>query len=130
MHVVLKKSLRRVLIVSAIGIGLASCQGTNSNDVDTPAAGGSACDGTQEFCDALTVIQERCVSCHSGVHMGWGAFTTEAQWTSSGRVVAGAPSSSTLIVRLRNHSTSGDMPPAGAIPDDEYRTLIDWVSGI
>lgn len=111
---------------------LAGCGQTfNSNTSDSGLIPLLACTeaGTaagDRFCAAKLIIQDKCVNCHSGYHDQWAAFTNDAKWKASGRVVAGSTAASSLITRLKNQG--GNMPADNPqIPDTNYQTLIEWV---
>jgi hypothetical protein len=80
----------------------------NSNTSDTGliplldcTEGGTA--AGDRFCAAKLIIQDKCINCHSGYHDQWAAFTNDALWKSSGRLLAGSTAGSSLITRLKNH---------------------------
>jgi cytochrome c5 len=116
-----------ILSLLLVGCG----QTFNSNTSDSGLIPLLACSefGTaagDRYCAAQTIIQDKCVNCHSGYHDQWAAFTNDANWKTSGRVVAGSTAGSSLITRLKNQG--GDMPADNPqISDANYRTLIDWV---
>ncbi|MFT6070650.1 MAG: putative membrane protein [Bacteriovoracaceae bacterium] len=111
---------------------LSSCGQTfNSNTSDAGLIPLLACTeaGTaagDRYCAAQTIIQEKCVNCHSGYHDQWAAYTNDSHWKTSGRVVAGSTAGSTLITRLKNQG--GNMPADNPqISDSNYQVLIEWV---
>lgn len=111
---------------------LFSCgQDYNSNSGDEryvpQKATAGACDGDAgvRYCAAQAIFSKRCFGCHPT----WSKYDTAQKWADSGRVSAGSPTSSLLYNKLIN--AGGDMPQGGpALPDDEFTTIKDWISGM
>jgi hypothetical protein len=104
-------------------------QDYNSNSGDELLGGGGAALGSCESasdarrCAAITVIQKRCLSCHAE----WNAYSTDAQWVASGKVVSGNATGSVVVSRTIN--AGSDMPLGGsALPQTEYQSLLDWIN--
>lgn len=121
--------------VILFSILLASCGQTyNSNSGDDKTTSGTSGIDTsspagQRLAAAYTVINNRCINCHTGYHNSWANLKSDAAWLASGTVVAGNTGGSSLISRLKN--VGGDMPKLNPqIPEAEYQTLIDWVNGL
>lgn len=96
----------------------------NSNTGDVIYAQ-NTCDGgaLNQVC---AVLNDRCISCHTGYHNNWASFTTNEKWQQSGLITIGNPNSSTLYQRIRN--VGGDMPPTGTgISETELTTLRTWI---
>lgn len=74
------------------------------------------------FKDARNVILNNCTSCHTDF-----AMYTEDQWEETGKVVPGSTDSSVLYTRLRGATTSGDMPPEGALAVQEIQAIENWI---
>lgn len=86
---------------------------------------------------ALAVLKTNCASCHSvggsAAQAPFGSYTTDREFINSGLVVEGQFESSKLIQRLRNYtgnSSNKNMPPSAPLPEDQYNTLISWISGM
>ncbi len=112
---------------------LGSCQDYNSNSGDRGKYGNIAIDQNDlQFVAARKVIQNRCVSCHDNYHDRWASLSSSADFVAEGIVVPNDPSNSNLIKRTVNTGeTVSNMPPGGSpLPNDEYNTLVDWVTGI
>lgn len=123
----------KTLKLALITIVISSCGQTyNSNTEDFNLLPSSFCSnqGNSNLCAANEIIQTKCTNCHtSPIHAGWAAYDTDAEWTASGRVVAGNPDSSTLITKLKNYG--GNMPDqAPPLTESEVQTLRDWINGI
>ena len=120
------------LLVSVLAI-LVGCQDYNSNSNDDDRFKQVTLTGSANFNAAYYVLQERCTSCHtSSIHNQWASYTNEQDWVDEGLASAGDADGSKVIFRIVNHgSTDSDMPQGmGAIPNDEYQDLVDWVNGI
>lgn len=123
----------RVLGSLLILLLLSSCEDYNSNSADKIKYSNepqSEEAGDPNFGPAIAIIQNRCISCHSGFHNNWAAFTSDDMWINSGLVHRGDPDNSTLIKRIINSGQAGaNMPQgAGAIPDAEFQTLRKWIA--
>jgi hypothetical protein len=106
-----------------------ACQTYNSNTGDAAKYAPTTIAGSSEFQAAFGVVKNRCASCHTNYHAEWATLTTEQQWKDRGLVVAGFPSNSPLLTRLKN--LGGDMPQdSGNIPADEYTALNTWVTNL
>jgi uncharacterized membrane protein len=71
------------------------------------------------------VLQPRCVSCHSGSGAPRGIdLSSYAQVMATGSVVAGSPSQSSLYTA----TSSGIMPPGGALPASEVQLISAWIA--
>lgn len=109
---------------------LISCQDMNSNTFDVQQYGPSTVSGSSNFQAAFPIIKARCATCHP-THSGWSSYTTEESWLASGYITAQNPDASSLITRIKNYGPSGDMPlGAGALPQSEFDTLVNWVQNI
>jgi uncharacterized membrane protein len=117
------------LIALITFVTLVSCQSDNSNTFDE-VLGSSNIDPTNtNLVKAFVVIEERCISCHSGYHNKWASYTTDQAWIDSGNVTAGIIGDSPLITRLKNRG--GDMPVGGAnLTNEEYDTLVTWIEAL
>ena len=111
---------------------LASCQDYNSNSGDRAKYGPITLSGDSKLDAATAVLQSRCISCHDRYHDNWADLKTNADWITEGLVVAGDVAGSRLIQRTVNTgATDSNMPPGRPpLPNDEYKTLTDWVTGI
>lgn len=105
---------------------LISCQDYNTNSFDRTRYGNPVGEGPAK------IIQNKCINCHSGEHDSW-AGLTDAQWVATGLVIPGDPDNSLFIKRIYNTGISGvsNMPiGGGALPNDEYQALKDWIQNI
>lgn len=111
---------------------LAGCQDYNSNSGDRGRYGPVELNETDpNFREAYTIIQNRCVSCHEHKHDAWADFKSNADWVNADLVVPNDAANSEFIQRIVNtQATSSNMPPAGAIPTEEYNHLVEWVTNI
>lgn len=109
---------------------LLSCQSYNSHTGD--AVKYKTVEVEASLLPAYTVLQNRCVNCHTGRHNSWASYITNEQWIASGLIVPGDAQASTLIRRIINSNNIGsNMPPTGGpLPNDEYQVLVDWVNGL
>lgn len=125
-----------ILIITLFFIS--SCEDYNSNSADKikysnqPQAEEGGNGGDPNFAPAFAVIQNRCVSCHSGFHNNWATYTSNEKWLNSGLIHRGDPDNSTLIKRTINSGQAGANMPLGfgAIPDAEFETLRTWITNI
>lgn len=123
----------RVLLLLLFLICLSSCEDYNSNSADKIKYSNepqSEEAGDPNFAPAFAIIQSRCISCHSGFHNNWAAYTSDEQWINSGLVHRGDPDNSHFIKRIINSGQAGaNMPQgAGALPDAEYQLLRKWIA--
>lgn len=115
-------------------LSLFSCDEYNSNSADRLKYGTGpqqeVAEGDPNFSSAFSVIQQRCISCHSGTHDTWNRYSSDDQWINSGLVHRGDPDNSPLIKRIINTGISGSNMPQGmgAIPDSEYQLLRKWIA--
>jgi mono/diheme cytochrome c family protein len=96
----------------------------NSNSSD---GAGSAfdCATDPNLCAAYKAISDNhCFECHA-----WSRYKTDAEWTGAGLVVAGSPSTSLLIKRLKN---SGSTMPQNfpALSTADYNALVTWIQNL
>ncbi len=75
---------------------------------------------------AYRVMQSKCFQCHSS----WSTYKTNALWVSSGKVVAGNTSASSVYTSLKNNN--GNMPPDpyAQLTAEELETITTWIQGI
>lgn len=113
---------------------LISCQDYNSNTADRIKYGPVVLDEADpNFQQAYTIIQNRCVSCHSStIHDAWATYQDNAAWLDSGMILRGDPDNSYFIQRIINAGgASSNMPQGGsALPDAEYQHLRKWIEEI
>ncbi len=114
---------------------LLSCQDYNSNTGDRDKYGEVSLENNAQFRRAYSIIQNRCVNCHtSSVHDTWASYTTNEMWIKSGsnRVLPGRAQDSNLIIRIINSGhTNSNMPIGGsALPNDEYDALVEWIDNL
>lgn len=113
-------------------IAMSACgQNYNSHSSDEFLSSGtfgidvSTAQGQRLFA-AFTVLNNQCISCHSGRHDSYLSLNTDALWIASGLVIKGDSASSTLIQYLKNNG--GTMPKsAPQISSDELQALEDWI---
>lgn len=80
----------------------------------------------ERFYQAFNVIKDKCISCHTGYHNSYANYTTDAEWTASGLIVAGDYEGSFLRNKLKNYG--GNMPASGSeLSDSEIAYLEDWI---
>lgn len=112
---------------------LASCQDYNSNTSDKFRYARLELENNPEFRASYAILQSRCMNCHtSSIHNGWATLVTSQKWIDSGRVVQGNAQDSDLIIRIINSGhTNSDMPlGGGALPNDEYDTIVEWIDNL
>jgi uncharacterized membrane protein len=112
---------------------LTACQDYNSNSSDRFRYGSLELENNPEFRASYAILQNRCINCHtSSVHSGWSTLTTSQKWIDSGRVINGDAQNSILIERIINSGhTNSDMPlGSGALANDEYDTLVEWIDNL
>lgn len=114
---------------------LLACQNYNSNSSDRARYGEIELENDPQFQRAYTIIQNRCVNCHtSQIHAAWATYTTSADWIKSGgqRVIPGSPQDSKLITRIINSGENDSNMPLGgsALPNDEYDALVEWIQNL
>lgn len=108
---------------------MGSCQTQNSNSFDDILGGSSIDPSNTNLALAFTVIEERCIDCHSGYHNSWSSYDTDQKWIDSGNVSPGVIGDSPLITRLKNRG--GNMPLGGAnLTEDEYNALVTWIEAL
>ena len=115
-------------LIGFILLTIVGCQDLNSNSGDEAKYGALNLTGTAEFNTAFRILRARCMTCHQ--HQNWGNYTNEQQWEDNGLVVQGDPDNSSVINRIKNYNGgNSDMPTDdGPLPDDEYQSLVDWVT--
>ncbi len=111
-----------------------SCDEYNSNSADRLKYGGDPQQevdtGDANFSAAFPIIQQKCISCHSGDHNNWAGYTSDEKWLNSGLINRGDPDNSSFIKRIINSGgPNANMPEGlGALPDSEYQLLRKWIA--
>jgi hypothetical protein len=124
----------RVILIILAGVLLTSCDEYNSNSADKIRYGENTEEevnsGDPNFAPAFAIIRTKCISCHSGDHNNWAAYTDDDKWIASGLVHRGDPDNSSFITRIINSGHPGaNMPEGlGALPDSEFQILRKWIS--
>jgi hypothetical protein len=110
-----------VIAVGAMGCG----QDYNSNSNDGELNTTISCPTDANLCTAYAVIKaNHCFECHS-----WSGYLTDAAWKSAGLVQAGNPSSSLLILQLKN--SGGTMPENySPLSSSDLQSLKTWIQGM
>lgn len=122
----------RVLCLFSLFFLTACGQTFNSQSIDRFSGAGnidvSTPQGLRLF-KAYQVIQNRCISCHTGYHNSWKQYNTDNLWIQNSLVIKGDFRGSLLISRLQNEGS--DMPLLAAqIPEVDYQILKDWIENI
>lgn len=120
-------------IVFFILLTLLSCQDYNSNSGDKGRYGPVNLLGADaQFSTAYFIIQDRCVSCHDGVHNRWADFKGTNDWIAESYIVPGNAANSTLIKRVINTGgAAANMPPGGSpLSNEEYNSLKEWINAL
>ena len=121
--------ISKFIIIATLLLSCGQTFNSNTNDkglVSLTACSEAGTPAGDRYCAAESIIQNRCINCHTGYHDQWATYNNDSEWKASGRVVAGSTAGSSLITRLKNQG--GNMPAdAPQIPDSEYQTLINWV---
>lgn len=94
-----------------------------SNGIDTSTAAG------QRLSDAYDVLNNQCMSCHTGYHNSWNGLNTDAKWIGTGLIEAGDAYSSSLVIRLKN--IGGNMPKDNPqMTEDELNKMANWIDSL
>jgi cytochrome c551 len=105
--VAMKKKLLKMVLGTALVMGLAACGGGDDEAGDTAAAG-----------DAEKIYSQKCSSCHGGdLKGGMGPDLT----------AVGANKSKDEIAGIIKDGTDGGMP-AGLIEGDDLDKVADWLA--
>ncbi len=119
------KTLLIILTFMLTGCG----QSWNSNSKDYLLSGNGIDPSNTNLLEAFNVINEKCISCHSGYHNSWSAYNTDQLWIDSGNITAGDALSSPLVTRLKNRG--GDMPLLSSmLTESEYDSLVKWIDAL
>lgn len=114
-----------LILLSLSGCG----QSYNSNSKDFLLSGNGIDPSNTSLVAAFSVIDNKCISCHSGYHNSWSSYKTDQQWIDSGNVLAGSALSSPLVIRLKNRG--GDMPLLNSnLSESEYNSLVNWIDAL
>ena len=117
-----------ILVTGFIFLLSSSCgQDFNSNSGDKPVELTASCGdgrvGNTAFCQAMTIYQQQCFSCHPT----WADYKDEKAWIDSGLLVPGDIDQSKATNRLINYGSN--MPLGGsALSAQDYQALKDWVN--
>lgn len=108
---------------------------TSVGSTPTPTPPTSLPGPEQRFASAQSVIQNKCLSCHSGTNPAkFSSFTTESLWLSSGFVVAKNISASKIYYRLNGAGLgigTENMPKGNSALTEAERNLIKvWIENI
>ena len=125
----------RILLCTCLFFIFAACDDQNSNSSDRinySRTGQQQETADTEFAAAFSIIQSRCINCHSGRHNAWAGFINDERWINSGLVHRGDPDNSSLITRIINsgHPVANMPEGTGAIPNAEFQTLRSWIAGM
>lgn len=123
--------MKKFIIFLFIFSGCIGGQTHNSHTYDANLGTTSNCanPSNTRLCNAMEIIQSQCVDCHDSAHNAWAGYDTDDKWVDSGRVQAGDPGGSPLILRLKNEGS--DMPKnKPMLSDEDYQTLKDWITNI
>ncbi|EQC50414.1 cytochrome c [Bacteriovorax sp. DB6_IX] len=108
---------------------LISCQTDNSNSFDPDLANSQIDPINTNLVKSYKVIQDRCISCHTGYHNSWASYTTDQAWIDSGNITAGVIGDSPLVTKLKNRG--GNMPIGGPnLTNDEYDAIVTWIEAL
>jgi hypothetical protein len=108
---------------------LAGCNVPTSHQNDDQLYANSNCTGTATFCSFLTVMERKCIACHTGDHQDWSAFKTAQDWINSGRVIPGSLAGSTVYSKLTLNG--GNMPFGGFTFTTEENTIFaNWITSL
>ena len=125
-----------LLIIITILLASSCGQDYNSNSFDDLLYAGSSCSGDAaevRFCEAFTIIKDKCVSCHSGWHDSYATFDTSQKWIDAGLIVSNDATNSQLMTRIKGYGTgaSATMPlNSSELTQSEKDTLEAWIDGL
>lgn len=93
--------------------------------------GGQGTAGVSFKNDVLPILEAKCGICHGSLG-GWDASTYQSVMESGENapvVNPGDPEASLLGQKLLGTQTIGaEMPPGGQLPQDQIKTILDWIS--
>lgn len=123
--------MKYLILISFLFLGCG--QDFNSNSFDKERYGDTGIDTStpagQRFSKAYTVLENNCISCHTGYHNIYSGYTTSEAWIDAGLVVAGDFSGSFLIQKLQNYG--GNMPQGSSqLSETEITNLNDWITNL
>jgi len=128
---VINTTILKLWVVLVLFVFAGCMQSINSNSNDDNFRPSRAFDLStpegQRYSAAMSVIQNKCISCHSA---DWSGFNTEAAWIASGRVVKNNSLSSSLYYRNKGSGGSlgaKNMPPIGSLSVAELSALASWI---
>lgn len=114
-----------------------SCgQDYNSNSFDDSIYVQTDCTGTESqirFCNAFKIINNKCISCHTGFHNTYATFDSSEKWINAGLILQNNAAQSTLMIRLKGYGVTSlaNMPQgASQLTQDEIDTLENWITGL
>lgn len=132
----LTRSLSIVLLASVAVVGCGNDSGGPSDSGGT-SAGGSGSGGVA-FCEALTVIRDKCQRCHQSPPEHGAPvplltyedtqaqyYTTERQWSDA---ILEAVERGSMPDLAQNDPPASLMPPVEPLTSDEEATLLDWLA--
>lgn len=128
--------LHHFLAVTIVLLGFQNCgkpshfqreASTNSShSVDLPPGVSLTADPVLQT-QALTILQNKCASCHqTGASGGVTQILNVNHLVASGLIVAGDPAQGALMDSI----TSGRMPLTGSVSSTEIQILADWISSM
>ena len=121
----IKKALQFLLLITSTSCG----QSWNTNSKDFLLSGNGIDPSNTNLVTAFAVINDECISCHTGYHNSWSTLNTDQLWIANGSIVAGSALSSPLITRLKNRG--GDMPLLSpTLTETQYNALINWIDAL
>jgi uncharacterized membrane protein len=118
---------KAVVLFALLGIFSAGCgKPYNSSTADALKYGSNVA-GSANFQLARQVMLNSCFTCH-GAWANW----SEADFVSTGHVVARSPADSMIYYRLIGNDTGnpGDMPQNGALSTEDLNTIKTWILGM
>tara|TARA_Y100000768_G_C23988077_1_gene690245 strand:- start:1728 stop:4007 length:2280 start_codon:yes stop_codon:yes gene_type:complete len=97
-------------------------------------ADGNTLIASGEFAEARDILNNKCLSCHTGQISFWGVdpSATEQEWidnTPANLIQPGAPFESNLVKKMI-HFPGGNMPINDTLSRAEYETIVSWIASL
>lgn len=82
------------------------------------------------FFAASSILQQKCINCHSGFHQRWQNFRSSKDWVKNNLVIPGKPNSSLLFKKLKFNGGNMPLGNSAEISNDENEKIKIWIESL
>ena len=130
--------MKSLLLILTLAFFTSCFQQSNSSSGDTSLQDSSDIIDESEgvlFASAFTVLNSKCIQCHTNYHDSWSSYTRESDWLTEGSLVVAGDANGSLLVKRTHGCGSTDLGNQMPKNDDllsssECAAITDWINGI